>query len=286
MMRRVSILAGLCLVGVSGQLVGQDWQTLTTSRQLTGEEKLTATVQFLSGTVRVFPADNRTLYKAEIRYDAEQFRPLNRFRAGSSFSLRVGLDADGFTGDLDLDESSPQYLDLALPLVVPVDLTMELGVARADIELGGLAISKVEIRTGASEATMRFSSANRTECSRLDLKAGGARFDLEGLGNSRCQRVEVVGVAGDITLDFSGSWTDGARMEVEAKMGLGQLTLRIPQGLGVRVDLDRFLVSFDKAGLTQQGAYWYSSNYEEADTHVNIKLNAAFGDIDVVWVKP
>ena len=61
MMRRASLIAGLCLVGVSGQLVGQDWQTMTASRQLNSEEKLTTTVQFLSGTVRVFPADNRTL---------------------------------------------------------------------------------------------------------------------------------------------------------------------------------------------------------------------------------
>ena len=286
MIRRASIIAGLCLVGVSGHLVGQDWQTMTASRQLNGEEKLTTTVQFLSGTVRVFPADNRTLYKAQIRYDAEQFSPLNRFRAGSSFSLRVGLDAEGFSGDLDLDESSPQYLDLALPLEVPVDLRMELGVARADIELGGLAISRADIETGASEVTMRFGSVNRIECSRLDLKAGGVRFDLEGLGNSRCRRVEVTGVAGDITLDFSGDWIDGAEMLVAAKMGLGQLTLSVPQDLGIRVDLARFMVGFNKAGLIQRGDYWYSSNYDDADAHVDIKLNAAFGDIDLVWVKP
>jgi hypothetical protein len=281
---RTAAIVGLCLVGALGQLRAQDWQTMTTSRQLHGEETLSATVQFLSGTVRVFPADNRTLYKAQMRYDAEQFQPVNRIRPGSSFRLRVGLDTDDFKGDLDLDASSPQYLDVALPLAVTTDLRMELGIARADIELGGLAISRVDIQTGASESVMRFSSVNQTECSRINLKAGGARFELEGLGNSRCRRVEVGAVAGDITLDFTGSWIDGAVMDVEAKIGLGKLTLRIPQELGVRVDLDRFFASFEKAGLTKQGSHWYSPNYQDADARLEITIDALFGEVDVVWV--
>lgn len=283
-MRRLIPLLALLLAAAALPAAAQDWQTVTASRQLHDDEKLIASVNFLSGSVRVFPADNRTLYKAEMRYDAEQFRPLNRFSTGSSY-LRIGLDAEDFKGDLDLDEQSPQYLDLALPLAVPTDLRMTFGVAHAELELGGLAISKATLETGASETTMRFSSANHIDCSRIDIVAGGARVNLEGLGNSRCRRVEVGGAAGDITLDFTGDWSEGAEMHVEAKMGIGQLTLVIPEDLGVLIDLDRFLVSFDKAGLVKQGSNWYSSNYGSADARINVSIDAAFGDIDVVWVR-
>jgi hypothetical protein len=171
-----------------------------------------------------------------------------------------------------------------LPLAVPTDLRMTFGVARAEIELGGVALSKASVETGASETTIRFSQANHVDCSRIDLKAGAARIALEGLGNSRCQRVEVAGGAGDITLDFTGGWLEGAHMRVEAKIGLGQLTLVFPQELGVRVDLDRFLVSFDKAGFVKQGSNWYSPNYEGAVAQADLTIDAVFGDIDVVWV--
>lgn len=286
-MRSVPLLAIAGLAAITVPAAAQDWRTVTTSRQLHGEEEFVASVKFLSGTIRVFPADDRTLYKAEMRYDADQFRPLNRFSTGSSY-LRIGLDGEDFKGDLDLDELSPQFLDLALPLAIPTDLRLEFGVARADIELGGVAISKVFVQTGASETSIRFSTRNNTDCSRIDLKVVGARLDLEGLGNSRCQRVEVTGGAGDITLDFTGSWLEGAHMRVEAKIGLGQLTLVIPQDLGVLLDLDRFLVSFDKAGFIQRGSdrsRWYSPNFGDAWAQVEISINAAIGDVDVVWVK-
>lgn len=286
-MRSVLPLVVVGLAAITVPSAAQDWQTVTTSRQLHGDEKLVASVNFLSGTIRVFPADNRTLYKAEMRYDAEQFRPLNRFSNGSSY-LRIGLDAEDFKGDLDLDERSPQYLDLALPLAVPTDLRMTFGVARAELELGGIALSKASVETGASETTIRFSSANHVDCSRIDLKVGAARISLERLGNSRCRRVEIGGAAGDITLDFTGDWLEGAQMHVEAKMGLGQLTLVIPRDLGVLVDLDRFLVSFDKAGFIQRGSdrsRWYSPNFDDASARVDIMIDAAFGDIDVVWVE-
>lgn len=286
-MRSVFPLAIVGLAAITVPAAAQDWQTVTTSRQLHGEEEFTASVKFLSGTLRVFPADNRTLYKARMRYDAEQFQPINRFNTGSS-SLAVGLDANDYKGDLDLDEHSPQFLDLELPLAIPTDLRLEFGVVRADIELGGIAISKVFVRTGASETSMRFSTPNNTDCSRIDVKAVGARIDLEGLGNSRCQRVEVIGGAGDITLDFTGRWLEGAHMQVAAKIGLGQLTLVIPRDLGVRVDLNRFLVSFDKAGFIQRGSdrsRWYSPNFGDASAQVEISIDAAIGDVDVVWVE-
>ena len=133
-MRRVIPVLGFCLATTALPAAAQDWQTVSASRQLHDDEKLVASVRFLSGTIRIFPADNRTLYNAEMRYDAEQFRVLNRFSAGSSY-LRIGLDAEGFTGDLELDESSPQNLDLALPMAVPTDLRLTFGVARAELFL-------------------------------------------------------------------------------------------------------------------------------------------------------
>ena len=72
-----------------------------------------------------------------------------------------------------------------------------------------------------------------------------------GLGNSRCDRFSLEGGMGKITLDFGGAWTSSTAAEI--KMAMGELTLRLPRNVGVRLTLDRFLASFDPAGLVRTG---------------------------------
>jgi hypothetical protein len=67
-------------------------------------------------------------------------------------------------------------------------------------------------------------------------------------------------------------------------MGLGSLTLRVPRGLGVRVDREGFLAGFDGEGLIKRGSVYYSENYESARHHLNVDLEAALGSVRVVWV--
>ncbi len=283
-MRLPTAIVALAVLVLGTPLVAQDWQTISTSRQFHAEEKLVASVEFLTGSIRIHAADARTLYQAQMRYDADRFRARNRYYPSSNY-LRIGLDVEHLGGDIEFDEGSPQYLDLALPLAVPTDLRMEFGAAYAELELGGLSISRATIKTGASKTSLRFSSANRVDCRQLEVQAAGAHLELAQLANSRCRRVAVTGGAGEITLDFTGSWADGMEMIVHAKMGLGQLTLRIPEDVGVRVDLDRLLVGFDKAGFIKRGSRWYSPNFDSAAAQISFEIDAAFGDIDVVWVR-
>jgi hypothetical protein len=69
-------------------------------------------------------------------------------------------------------------------------------------------------------------------------------------------------------------------------MGLGQLTLLVPRGLGVQVRKDGFLASFDSEGLVKRGNVYYSENFEKAGNRVFFNIDAAFGAIRIVWVEP
>ena len=68
-------------------------------------------------------------------------------------------------------------------------------------------------------------------------------------------------------------------------MGLGALELWIPGGLGVRLRKDGFLVSLDSEGLVKRGDAYYSRDWEDADRKVTIDLDAAFGSVNVEWVR-
>jgi hypothetical protein len=51
------------------------------------------------------------------------------------------------------------------------------------------------------------------------------------------------------------------------------------------VERDTFLTSFDSEGLRKEGDSYYSVDWEEAEHRVTVSVDAAFGSIDVVWVR-
>ncbi|MBW8838345.1 MAG: hypothetical protein JF602_00600 [Gemmatimonadetes bacterium] len=92
----------------------------------------------------------------------------------------------------------------------------------------------------------------------------------------------VEGGVGSVTLDFGGAWTSSAQVSV--RMAMGQLTLRLPRRLGVRVTMDRFLSSFDPAGMVRQGNTFTSPGYDRADRTLDLEVTAAVGGVRVEWL--
>ncbi|MFQ5703529.1 MAG: toast rack family protein [Gemmatimonadales bacterium] len=278
---RVAAICAGCVLLVNGTLAAQSFRTVTAAR-LTGDgESLRVNVEFAAGVLRLMPGDSRTLYRGEIYYNEEKYRPVTRYRS-RQHSLTFGLKSR--SGDIRVRKiKSEQRLDLALAPQVPTRLTINIGAAEAHVELGDLSITDATIKSGAAKTTVGFDRPNRTECSRLEISAGAAEFRAAHLGNARCKHVMFDGGVGDVTLDFTG--VDLPRnMEAQVKLGLGQLTLRLPENLGVSIEMNRFLASFDDSGFDKRGSDYVSHNYDAALSKLHISIKAVLGDIDVEWV--
>jgi predicted membrane protein len=139
------------------------------------------------------------------------------------------------------------------------------------------------MEAGASQAVVRFSEPNLSRCRAAEITAGAAELTVLGLGNSRCDRFSLEGGMGKITLDFAGAWTSSTAAEI--KMAMGELTLRLPRNVGVRLTLDRFLASFDPAGLVRTGKAFESPGYDRAERTLDIDLTTAVGGVKVEWVE-
>ena len=61
-----------------------------------------------------------------------------------------------------------------LPRTVPLDLDLEFGGTQAMLELGGLALQSARLESGATEATLAFSTPNRTHMRELEVGIGAA----------------------------------------------------------------------------------------------------------------
>jgi hypothetical protein len=255
-------------------------------RQTTSEEALDVEVGYGAGTLVIEPADGRMLYQASLRYDARGFRPVADYSEGR---LRVGVDGNDnlhLPDDHDHDHDGGR-MTLRLGRNVPIDLDLEFGAAKAEIELGGLMVRNAEISTGASETRVDFSEPNRIQMDRLNIDVGAAQFEARGLGNANVREVELHGGVAEMTLDFSGQWRGDTH--VNADFGLGSLTLRVPRNVGVRVHKETLLASFEGPRMSRRdggdgdGDY-YSDNWEQAQRHLTVDIEGAFGDITIDWV--
>jgi hypothetical protein len=272
----LAIAAAAC--GNSRAAESGSWHTLTVSRQPAGETALDVHVEYPVGRLTVGPADPALLYAVELRYRDDLFEPLHEYDRESGV-LRAGLSMRDRGSMRGLEESRAS---LELSPEVPAALRIELDAGHADLRLGGLAIRSLDITTGASATTLRFDEPNRTVAERLRIDAGTASFEASGLGNAQAERLEVRGGVGRVVLDFSGAWTRDAVASVQ--VGVGAVTLRLPRGLGVRVDRTSTLTRFRAEGLERRDDAFYSPGWDTAAHRLTLDIEAALGSIQVEWI--
>ena len=270
----VALIIGLSVVEAAH---GQT-RTVTMSRQVGNEQSVEVNVQYGAGRFSVGPAEAGVLYHMQIEYNEDVFRPLAEYEGNS---LRIGTETLGRGIRLGRDRAGGE-MELALSREVAMDLSMDFGAVRADIDLGGIPLTRLEIEAGASQTLIDISEPNPETMSRASMDVGAAEFTVRNLGNLNAQVIEIDAGIGDIELGFTGDWRQNARVSVD--MGLGSLVLRFPRGLGVRLLRDTFLTSFDSEGLVKYGDTYESLDYDDAEYQITVDIDAAFGSIRVAWV--
>jgi hypothetical protein len=274
-------LAVLALAAGWSSVSAQSMRSFATFRQLHGETRLRATLDYRAGGLRITAGRANELYRMDASYDE------NRYFPTSTYDAARGVVTLGFqpVGDGGLRVVSTRQLrqdaTVAFAPSVDLNLVLTLGAVQADLELGGLRLNALKLEAGASQAVVRFSAPNLSRCRGAEITTGAAELTILGLGNSRCDHVALEGGMGKVTLDFAGAWTSSTSAEI--KMAVGELTLRLPRKVGVRLTLDRFLSSFEPAGLVRAGNAYQSPGYDRADRKLDIAVTTAVGGVKVEW---
>jgi len=272
-------LLALALAALPQASAGQSWRTVTMSRQASGQQDLRVQVEYGAGTFTVRPAEQGLLYRMQLRYDEDTFEPMAEL---SGTRLRLGVE--GIRKGMRLGRKyEGGEMDLTLARGIPMDLDLQFGAVRADLDLGGLSLTDLDLSTGASESTVDVSEPNPEVLRRASFQVGAADFTARRLGNLNARSIRVDAGIGSVSLWFDGSWQRDA--DVAIQMGLGSLELHVPEGLGVKLTKDSFLTSLDSEGMVKRGDAFYSLDWERAAHKVTIQLDAAFGSVRVLWVR-
>ena len=280
---RGTLLLALALSLGASALSAQTMRPFSTYRQWHGETRIDARLDYAAGALRLAAGRPTELYRMDVLYDGSRYLPVSDYDAARG-GVTLGLQPSG-QGGLRV-VSKGQLRQTASVTFSPkndLSLAVALGAVDGDLELGGLRLTDLKLEAGASRATVRFSQPNATRCRSATLSAGAAELSVLGLGNSRCDRIAFEGGVGRVTLDFAGTWTSSAAVTV--RMALGEVTLRLPRHVGVRITPDKFLSSFEPQGLVRRGRSYLSPGYDQAARHLDIDVTTAVGGVTVDWLE-
>lgn len=140
----------------------------------------------------------------------------------------------------------------------PMDLTVNAGAYNGTYELGGLSLTNLTIKDGASHSQLSFSKPNASEMTVLRYETGASGVKLSGLANANFSTMIFNSGAGDYTLDFSGTLKRDATITVTS--GLSNLILVIPQEVHAVVTTESGLSNVNSGpGWSQNGNLYTQS---------------------------
>jgi hypothetical protein len=270
---RLALLACAITAPVS-RASTQAWRTVESTRQLRDSAEHHVRVHYAAGRIDVGATTAPVLYSMTLRYDEATTTPLHQYDAAQRV-LTLGAEGESSRLSRNMGEKSKGEMRLSLSRSVPMDLELELGATKSVLDLGGLSLVGLKLESGASETLLDFSAPNPTRMRVLDIDVGAASFEARNLGNANAEAVHVQGGVGSVELDFGGQWSQD--MTVEADLALGKLTLHVPRDVGVRVEVQKFLASFDQQGLKKRGDAYYSDNWDHAKYHLRLHAQTTFG---------
>lgn len=270
---RDAAFALLLLAPVAG---AQELRTVEFARQLRDTLPLAVRVDYGAGKMVVHGTEQPLLYQMQLAYDPRRAEPVYRYEPASR-TLHVG--ARRGDGGEDGGPRSARDLRLDLARSVPVDLSLEMGSADADLDLGGMRLRRVAITSATSSASLHFDAPNQIAMERLELEVGASSLRARGLANSRAREARVQVEVGGADLDFGGEWTADTELEVEVTAG--SATVRVPADVGVRVEVRSTLGSFGGEGLVERDGAWYSANWDTAPHRLRIRGRLVLGKLEV-----
>jgi hypothetical protein len=241
---------------------------------LGGAESAHVDVLFGAGDLEVEAGVSDQLLSAQFRYNVEQWEPEVTYTDGTLTIQQGDMKEDwgvptGNTHNEWKLEFSPE---------IPLEMNFDIGAGNGDLDLTGLQISNLDLDMGAGDFEVRFEEPNEAEMDELRLDTGASKVDIVGIGNASPENVVVNGGVGDLTIDLSGDWRGSADVEITA--GIGSITLRLPDDVGVRVETEGGLTNVEAGDLRRSGEDAYVNDaYGEAELELLIRITTGIGTL-------
>ena len=231
---------------------------------VTRSDETRLTISFGAGKLTLSPGSENLIDGTAV-YNIPEFKPEIIQSAGS-----VEIKQGDFKNFVNLKDIKNVW-DLKLGSM-PIDLTINAGAYDGTYELGGLALTGLTVRDGASTVDLAFSEPNLTAMSILRYETGASHVTLSGLANANFSTLMFSGGAGNYTLDFGGELRNDGIVNVEA--GAGDVQLVIPKGVNAKVTVESALTNVSLSSNWSQNGNEYAQTGEGPALKIIVKMAA------------
>jgi hypothetical protein len=254
-------------------------QEYSYARGYSGEQRLRAEVQYAAGKLHIAPATSGALFEMALTYDPSRFRPIGEYQDDGT--VRIGTEnirRGGFR--LGKRRTLPQAAEIGFASQAALDLTITVGAADADLDLGGLRLEALELATGASRTTLDFDQPNPGACGKVKVTTGAGDLRIGNAGNSGCEEWQFDGGIGRVTVDLAGAWRGDPRMMLN--LAVGGVVFEAPADMGLRVRMEGLMAKFEGDGFVKNGKTWTSQGFDQAARKVDLEVRSEVGGVRVV----
>lgn len=232
-------------------------QTESRSVEPGSAEIVQAEIKMGAGELRINGGAN-SLMDAEFTYNVDEWKPeVDYLVDDGQGTLLVKQPSVEKKFPFDIDDLIYEW-DVRFNDGYPLDLQIFMGAGEGDLELDSLQLQSLDFEGGA----------------------GSVEMDLSG---STVQDLAVKMGAGEVYLDLSGRWEQDLVAVIQG--GIGSARLRLPEDVGVRVEVHRGLGEINASGFNKNGDVYTNDAYGESDITLDIVVQGGIGSIDLLLVE-
>ncbi|MBN2519059.1 MAG: hypothetical protein JXB17_01020 [Bacteroidales bacterium] len=216
---------------------------------------------------QVFSTISLTAGNLKIKGNAEQLMEGDFKYPNINFMPEVNYNENKEVGTLSIKYTKPNIKlndeeqidwDIMLNNDVNMDLTIKMGAGIGNYFLGGLDLSNLDVSVGAGDYY-------------IDLR------------NSSVHQMNFTAGAGEANIDLSGKRKTS--LFAEFTCGFGELTLTLPENIGVRVEITGLLGEIHAPGFDKFNNVYKNEVFGKTEYIVDIKITAAMGEINLRMVE-
>ena len=142
-----------------------------------------------------------------------------------------------------------------------------------DIKLNNNTLIDLSIKLGGGEGTYDLSELKMNN---LVIRLLGGKLDID-LQNSSLPRLNFKAFAGEATVDLSGKWENDLNADFVG--GVGELNLKLPEKVGVRVHATGILGNVEAPGFTKDGSDYTNDAFRKTKVTLYIDILGGIGNV-------
>ena len=177
--------------------------------------------------------------------------------------------------------STPPKFDLVLGKAQPYSLTIEMGASENTFELGGLPLTRLDVKQGAGKSDINFAAPNPQPLSVINVESGAMALEMTNLANANFAQMKVDGGAAGYKFDFGGTLQRDAHVKITT--GMSGVELIIPTTTAAKISAETVMGGLNLGdGFTKKdGAFWTEAALKGQTPLLTIQVSVSLGGLTV-----